>query len=92
MAKSSAGTKCNRWMRGLTSSLIEAHVTMPIVPCAPWITLTRSVCAGPIGFFCAAPTAHCCSSVPGPEAPPVRKKSPVPKTTSVQSNGSVMSQ
>jgi len=76
---------------GRTSSLMVAQVAMPKVPWEPCGIFMKSVCEGPMGVFWAWPAAHCCSKVPGPDAEPVRKRSPVPKTSSRQQIGSDIS-
>src|SRR4030042_6456941 len=76
---------------GGISHRIDAHVTMPIVPCAPWISLCQEATPGPYGAFCTPPTAHCSFTVPGPAACPVLNSSPLPKITSTQAKGSDIS-
>lgn len=77
---------------GRISHLALTHVTIPIVPCAPWMSLYIEDDEGPAASFCDPPAAHCSSSVPGPAAAPVRNNSPLPNTISAQPIGSPMSQ
>ena len=47
---------------GASSHLTAAHVTTPIVPCAPVSRRKKSVCAGPLGSACTPPACHWASS------------------------------